>query len=380
MNNTLKKQYTLKKKVNNTYNKVRDDYDISSINFSNDTELIQQGGKNRVKKFFKRLFKTKKAKINSDKPIEVSDTGFTFKNRSSDSSYNNRILTTYNTLNDRLSEKQSDKLTKLIEGLINAIFNYNIESITIPNIDINIIFNDKISNRAKEVYYKLLNSNQYDRKYRLLPSFGYMRKIYKTDNSVSVFLRSIYDYICINSIFENIIFNAINSYISNTFNVNNSNYVKRGLSIFTKENVEQYVSEHNPIFEKIYKCKIDLSKIGYTNIKPITKSPQIQPIVSSNLNQPNIPSNNEYLNLLISIPGRQDNSSLNRILGIKMDDSKKEEKLELEQQTEKSNTTIMDANEKYLKIINSNNLIKSAPSLKDKIDSFNKINYKTIVW
>lgn len=392
MNNKFKNIHTLKN--NNTFKKNIEltNYGNSNQydNFNDLTNQQQIGGKNRAKKFFKKLFRTKKQIIVVDgKPIRVGE------DEKRDYSFKKGSRSKYSTPSKREVSKKKRETTEEkrvnVEDFIKYILNYNINSpLSLNDNNRHIARN---INDYNDIYYSILKSRKSDRRYKLLPSVKYMKVLYDLSSNLSLFFTKLYEYVCINAIFENIIYNAIYSNISNSFNVDNDDYVKYGLSIYSKDKVEEYVSEHNPIFEKIYKCKIDLNGLKFKNLKPVTKKDDIaikSDVKKPSDNAPLFPINNEFYNMLMSVPGVDiPGNDIYAILGKKPPQPTTDEdkgdlsdsmtKFYTKSNSGKSGDSSSNINDLYLEVINSK-IIKSSSSLEEKVKAFYANNYNTISW
>jgi hypothetical protein len=326
--------YTSHTKKNILFNNIKD---IPNIDYN-----TQEGGKIRVKKFIKKLFKTKKSKKTStDKPIKILD-----------KKYSIRKVGYHN-----YSKKKDD-----INDFINYILYYNPNYTNLPNeFIINIAKN--ITSYKKE-YYSLYKKNILNRKYKLLPSIDYIYNLYKTTKNLRLFFNSFYEYICIVAIFENIIHNILYSNISNTFIVENSNYVKYGLKIFD-DKVSLYLPEHNPIFVNLFKCRISLSALDIKKQKIETKPTEIPKIEQKTPdikpeNTIKVPVNNDFYNAFMYIPGVYEPMASTNI--------------------KKGGGKGININKKYLEIINKKIVIANNEDIKEKINIFYKNNYTSIDW
>lgn len=360
---------------NNIYNHSPDYYDLSKLNFSDNAFVDNQEG-GGIKKIVKKIFKTRKNK-GDGKTLKIKkDKKYSFKQFGDTKS-------SYNTF--RISKTN---IKDNIKQFINYILNYNVKEPVSPNSDI--LYIARNIYKYKSHYYNIYNSNISNRKYKLLPSAKYMRKIYDATKNIRAFFIKLYEYICINSIFENIIYNALYSNISNTFNVNNSDYVKYGLSIYDKDNVEEYVSEHNIIFKKIYGCEINLTPLKFKNKKGVTISTPIKSSTIETKINVKIPVNNKFYNQVMAVPGLDSKGKdLFSILGIKNPEAKL-----IEGETDNENDKLIDKGKQlsngknklkninkqtqYLKIINTKIIINK--KILDKIDNFYKNKYDTIIW
>jgi hypothetical protein len=331
--NTLNVKHTLKNK----------------IKYSNISNNFQDGGKIRVKKLFKKIFRrTKKNK----KAVELKDP---------EAKYTIKKVISHNSLTEKID----------ITEFINYILYYNINKPTPPSNNIkHIIINiDEYNND----YYKVYNDNLNDRKYKFLPSIKYMSNMYKKINNIKVFLTKIFEYLCIISIFENIIHNALYSNISNVFIVSNSNYVKYGLNIYNNDNIEEYLSEHNPIFDKLFNCRISLKELNFKQKTPSIKKKEIPLEIAEESEPvdpkyvPNIPVNNSLYNAFMYIPNVYETNK------------KPAEEVSRKSIKQKGGNNI-NIDELYLKLINKKIIISDIHKIQNKITEFYKNDITNIGW
>lgn len=175
--------------------------------------------------------------------------------------------------------KKTKKARSFVELFISFIFkygdNYNDNTFIIPENIKNFLQNVK---SFKKIYIKKINLNKRNRLYRRLPLPSIIDKIFNLNSdettSYNKICDSIYEYICIMTLFENILYNIAVNYNSSNFTLYNDDdkdLINIGLD---KLNLaKDYLSDsHNKVFSKLYKMTINLSKLEGKD-KNIFKSP-----------------------------------------------------------------------------------------------------------
>lgn len=162
----------------------------------------------------------------------------------------------------KISQKEQD-VNLFINYLLSMIDSkFNKKKFTYTNIKVNNILAD-IKNYKSE-YYKHINDNNNIRIYRCLPHIDFLIYAYNKyfinykTNTLDLVYDIIYKYICVISVYENLIYNAIYSPLSNNFIIY-SKYVKNGL--MNLENSNLYLKYHNILFSKMYNTTINLNEL-----------------------------------------------------------------------------------------------------------------------
>lgn len=157
-------------------------------------------------------------------------------------------------------------------AFINYMYYYNPDNVVQPNEDIKHV----LTNLAKyRKIYEYLHGKAFNpRIYNLMPLMKYMIKVYNELQNVAAFFSHMYEYICIVAIYENILFNAMHSRVSNTFSVDHTSHVKYALeqyssSVINNKTIERYIVAHNKQFLNKFQCRISITALRKLNPEKI---------------------------------------------------------------------------------------------------------------
>jgi hypothetical protein len=253
-----------------------------------------------------------------------------------------------------------------VEAFILYIYTYNPNEV--KQLDDNNYVLEVLNNLAKykSIYEYLHKTQTESRMYNVMPLMKHIIRLYKKlGNNYADFFAYMHKYICIVSIFENIIYNAMYSKVSNTFSVEHKSHVKYALEHYEQYNnkeIVKIVNSHNKQFLSKFNCRVSITVLRKINPDKIYEEAKKAKSKPEKLNL----SSSSFLREFMSVPGVEDFNPPSQTKSDKEND--------------KDKTTTDKLTTLYLGIINTKLLKTKDPETKFNINTFYDNKYTYINW